>query len=92
MPFRPAPATEPPPIRRRPPRTVRQFLVTLLAAVGLVLVLEGLPYFAAPRLAREVARWMADRPDSVLRVVGFVMMIGGLFLLYLVLRRLGVPS
>jgi uncharacterized protein YjeT (DUF2065 family) len=66
------------------------FLVVLAAAFGLVLVLEGLPYFAMPSIAREVGRWVLRRSDATLRLVGLVMMIAGLAVLYTVLSLGGV--
>jgi len=66
------------------------FLVVLAAAFGLVLVLEGLPYFAMPNIAREVGRWVLRRSDTTLRLVGLVMMGLGLGVLYLALRFGGV--
>ena len=66
------------------------FLVVLAAAFGLVLVLEGLPYFAMPSIAREVGRWVLRRSDAALRLVGLLMMGAGLAVLYLVLRFGGV--
>jgi uncharacterized protein YjeT (DUF2065 family) len=61
-------------------------LVVLFAAFGLVLVLEGLPYFAVPGIAREVGRWVLRRSDASLRLVGLAMMVAGLAILYLVIR------
>jgi uncharacterized protein YjeT (DUF2065 family) len=65
---------------------MRNFLITLVAALGLVLVLEGLPYFAAPRVAREVAQWAARRSDATMRRMGLLMIAAGLAILYLVFR------
>jgi hypothetical protein len=61
---------------------------TLLVAIGLILILEGLPYFAFPTLFKS---WMArilTLPESVLRVYGFSAMILGLILIYLARRVL----
>ena len=65
---------------------MRNFLITLVAALGLVLVLEGLPYFAAPRLAREIAQWAAGRSDGAMRWMGLLMVVAGLLILYFVFR------
>jgi uncharacterized protein YjeT (DUF2065 family) len=56
---------------------------TLFCLLGLVLIVEGLPYFAFPD---KMKRWMAEiqkLPDRHLRMVGFVTMGVGLFLTYL---------
>lgn len=56
----------------------------LLAAVGLVLVLEGLLPFLAPERVRRA--WAAGSllPDGMLRWGGLAAMLSGVALLYLV--------
>ncbi len=56
---------------------------TLLAAVGLMLVLEGLLPFVAPQAWRETFRRMIELKDGQLRFVGLISMLGGLLLLFL---------
>jgi hypothetical protein len=54
-----------------------------LCVLGMVLVVEGLPYFAFPeRMKRWVAR-MAEMPDEQLRKLGIAIMALGLLLVYL---------
>ena len=55
-----------------------------LTALGLVLVLEGMPYFLAPDRMREWVIQVAKLPDSVLRKTGLVLMLLGLLTIYLV--------
>jgi len=51
---------------------------TFLSAVALLLILEGIPYFAAPETARRVlARLLASR-TGMLRGMGFAMIALGL--------------
>jgi len=53
-----------------------------LCLVGLVLIVEGLPYFAFPD---KMKRWIAmvqDLPNAQLRIVGFLAMAMGLLLTY----------
>ena len=55
----------------------------LLCLLGLVLIVEGLPYFAFPD---KMKRWVAtiqELPLSHLRLMGFVAMAVGLLLVYL---------
>ena len=55
----------------------------LFCLIGLVLVVEGLPYFAFPD---KMKRWMEkiqEVPDSHLRAKGFVAMCIGLVMTYL---------
>lgn len=55
----------------------------LLCLLGLVLVLEGIPYFAFPhRMKRWLIR-MQEIPDSHLRVMGFTAMCVGLLMAYI---------
>lgn len=56
----------------------------LLAAVALLLVMEGLLPFLNPGAMRRVFAQMAQMADRELRVVGFVSMGLGLVLLFFV--------
>lgn len=56
---------------------------SLLAALALMLVLEGMLPFLAPALWRETFRKMTEMSDGQLRFVGLASMLGGLLLLYL---------
>jgi len=56
---------------------------SLLAALALILVLEGVLPFLAPALWRETFRKMTEMSDGQLRFVGLTSMLGGLLLLYL---------
>lgn len=54
-----------------------------LCVIGMVMIIEGMPYFAAPT---QMKRWMAKileiAPGS-LRRFGLVMMVAGLALVYM---------
>ena len=56
---------------------------TLLAALGLMLVLEGLLPFALPQTWRETFKRMVALKDGQLRFVGLLSIVGGLLLLFL---------
>ena len=56
---------------------------SLLAALALMLVLEGILPFLAPALWRETFRKMTEMSDGQLRFVGLTSMLGGLLLLFL---------
>lgn len=49
-----------------------------LAALGLALVIEGLPYFLAPDTVKKMAERMQELPSGTLRFIGLLSMIGGL--------------
>jgi uncharacterized protein YjeT (DUF2065 family) len=52
-----------------------------LAAIGLLLVIEGILPFAAPAAWRDGFRRMLDFSDGQLRFIGAASMLGGVFLL-----------
>lgn len=54
---------------------------SLLAAVGLMLVLEGILPFLAPRLWREGFRKLLELGDGQMRFLGLLAMLGGLALI-----------
>lgn len=55
----------------------------LLAAVALVLVLEGLMPFLSPSTLRRTMEQLIRLPDQTLRIIGLVSMVSGALLLYL---------
>lgn len=57
-----------------------KFLATLL---GLVLVIEGVPWFLSPRGVKSLLRQLAGIPDSWLRLGGLAAMLGGLLVVWL---------
>jgi len=56
----------------------------LLAALSLVLVLEGLFLFAAPGAWKRMAAQMLAQPERQLSAIGGFMVIVGLIALYLI--------
>ena len=54
-----------------------------LSVLGLVLVIEGLPYFAFPARVKEWALTLQEIPERPLRVMGLVSMLAGLLLVYI---------
>lgn len=59
---------------------------SLLMALGLVFVIEGITPFLAPRLWRHAMQQMFIQSDRTLRIFGLVSMLIGLGLLYWVRR------
>jgi uncharacterized protein YjeT (DUF2065 family) len=55
----------------------------LLAAFGLMLVIEGILPFLNPRAVRHTLLLMIQTEDRVLRLAGLGSMLSGLLLLYL---------
>ena len=63
----------------------------LITLVGLVLVLEGLPYAVFPEAMQAWMRRLQASPAWQLRVLGFLSMIVGLFLCFLTQRSGWLP-
>lgn len=55
----------------------------LFCLIGLVLIVEGLPYFAAPGKMKKWMEKVKEVPDPHLRVMGFAAMCVGLIMAYL---------
>lgn len=55
---------------------------TLLTALGLMLVLEGLMPLIAPKSWRETFKRMIALNDGQLRFVGLISLLGGLLLIF----------
>lgn len=57
---------------------------TLVPALALVLVIEGILPFLSPRTWREAMSQAARLPDHTLRVLGLASMVAGVVILYIV--------
>ncbi len=55
-----------------------------MAVLAVVLIVEGMPYFAFPKKAREWALSVHEIPTRTLRALGLGAMVTGLFLLFIV--------
>jgi len=60
-----------------------------LCVLGMVLVVEGLPYFGFPEKMREMMRFLEEQDDTTLRTMGGVLMIIGLVILVFARRGFG---
>jgi uncharacterized protein YjeT (DUF2065 family) len=54
-----------------------------LCVIGMVMIVEGLPYFAFPRKMKGVVEKLLAMPESTLRRFGLILMVGGLLVVYL---------
>ncbi len=54
-----------------------------LSVLGMVLIIEGLPYFVFPDKLKAYMKKLIEVNDSLLRIVGLIAMLAGLLLLYL---------
>ena len=54
-----------------------------LCVIGMVMIVEGLPYFAFPEKMKFWVQRMIEIPDKSLRRLGLVLMLFGLGLVYM---------
>ena len=54
-----------------------------LSVLGMVMIIEGLPYFAFPEKMKFWIEKILELSDGTLRRFGFVLMLTGLFLIYM---------
>lgn len=54
-----------------------------LCVLGMVMIIEGLPYFGFPDRMKAMMRVILELPDDSLRKFGFGLMMAGLVLVYL---------
>ncbi|HEX7533685.1 MAG TPA: DUF2065 domain-containing protein [Syntrophales bacterium] len=54
----------------------------LLCVLGMVFIIEGLPYFAFPEKVKSYIMKLQEMPDSVLRILGLSAIVAGLILIY----------
>ena len=53
-----------------------------ISAIGLLMIIEGLPYFINPNGMKSLAGYLMTAQTKTLRIGGFVMMTCGLAILY----------
>ena len=58
-----------------------EYLITIL---GVVLIVEGIPWFLSPAKLKKVFSQLLLLPDRTLRFYGLSMMLAGLLVVYLV--------
>jgi uncharacterized protein YjeT (DUF2065 family) len=54
-----------------------------LCVIGMVMIIEGLPYFAFPAKMKGWVKKIINSPESSLRRFGLVLMVLGLSLIYM---------
>jgi uncharacterized protein len=57
-----------------------------LCVVGMVMIVEGLPYFAFPEKMKEMVQIIAGQENARLRRFGFFLMIAGLGVVYVAMK------
>ena len=59
---------------------------SLVVVLGVVLIVEGIPWFLSPRGTKRMLSELFRMNDQSLRGIGLVLMLCGLLLVYLVKR------
>ncbi len=59
-------------------------MALIFSVIGVILILEGIPYFAFPGRIKRWALTIATVPDRELRIMGIISMASGIVVLYLV--------
>jgi uncharacterized protein len=54
-----------------------------LCVLGMVFIIEGMPYFAFPEKIKIYLLKIVEMPESTLRIMGFTAIVAGLLLVYL---------
>ena len=57
-----------------------------LSVIGMVMIVEGLPYFAFPDQIKNFLTKISEIPSNQLRIMGFFLMVIGLGVLYIALK------
>ena len=57
-----------------------------LSVLGLVFIIEGIPYFLSPGGIKKWVAIVLVMPERNVRIIGFMFMLTGLFVLYVGLR------
>ncbi len=58
----------------------------LVLLIGMVLILEGMPYAAAPEAMKEWLQKLSELPAGQLRILGLAAMAAGLLICFVVQR------
>jgi uncharacterized protein YjeT (DUF2065 family) len=60
-----------------------------LSVIGMVMVIEGIPYFVVPEKMKAVMKMALLQPDNVLRIFGAILMVVGLIVVFLAKKSAG---
>ena len=58
------------------------YMKFFFCVIGMVMIVEGLPYFAFPGKMKEMVQMMVSLEDTKLRRFGFILMLAGLCIIY----------
>jgi len=55
----------------------------IICVIGMAMFLEGFPYCAFPKKIKTWIYYLLELPEENIRIIGFLMMSGGLLLVYI---------
>jgi uncharacterized protein len=61
-----------------------------LCVMGMVLIVEGIPYFGFPEKMKELMSFIQEQDDWMLRLMGAFLIVSGLIVVYLARKGLGL--
>lgn len=76
------PGTTGPPGRNARAWRNQEIMKFFLCVIGMVMIIEGIPYFAFPEKVKSWLRQLLELEPRVLRAFGLVLMLAGLGLVY----------
>jgi uncharacterized protein YjeT (DUF2065 family) len=62
---------------------MRHKMSYFLCVIGMVLIIEAIPYIAFPRWIKLFARYIENVPEKTLQIIGFLAALTGLGFIYL---------
>lgn len=54
-----------------------------LCVIGMVFIIEAIPYMVFPKQVKSLARFIEKVPESTLQIIGVISALSGLVILYL---------
>ena len=60
-----------------------------LCVLGMVMVIEGIPYFGFPEKMKTMMRLVQEQENQTLRIMGAILIVLGLLVVYLARRGFG---
>jgi uncharacterized protein len=61
-----------------------------LCVMGMVLIVEGIPYFGFPDKMKELMSFIQEQDDWMLRLMGAFLIVSGLIVVYVARKGLGL--
>lgn len=60
-----------------------------LSVLGMVFIIEALPYIVFPGKVKNIAQYIAEIPNKTLQILGIIMAFSGIAIIYIGRRLIG---